>query len=451
MKPIAALLFLAALPAAAQEPLDLTHPFEYADQPVPGYITRDNTPADNPITNLGATLGRVLFYDKRLSNNSTVSCASCHHQERAFSDNATASAGVAGVTGRHSMRLINARFSDESRFFWDERADSAEDQATRPIQDHVEMGFSNTDGDPAFSDLVERLEVIEIYQVLFEAVYGDPAVTEERVGKSLAQFVRSIQSFDSRYDEGRTLTGNDAPPFPNFTQQENDGKNIFLRPPNAGGAGCAGCHQPPEFSIDPDSRNNGVIGVIAGGTDTTNTRAPSLRDLVNADGTPHGAFMHDASFATLQEVIDHYNAIPAVVTNLDNRLVRPGNQPQRLNLSTTDKNALEAFLKTLTGTNVYSDEKWSDPFDAAGELSYVILPAESVECGRLDDDGQSYTTVSATGVPNVTYGLQGSIDLTHWTTVEVKADENGTLSAAVPDLEGNSHRYFRFIYPGPVE
>lgn len=451
MNPHIVLLLLSSLPVCAQSMLDLTRPANYANQSVPAYITRDNTPADNPVTDLGATLGRVLFYDKRLSRNATVSCASCHHQERAFGDSATASAGVAGVTGRHSMRLVNARFSDESRFFWDERADSAEDQATMPIQDHVEMGFSGTDGDPAFSDLIDRLSEIEVYQVLFEAVHGDPAVTEERIGKSLAQFVRSIQSFDSRYDEGRSSTGSDASSFPNFTQQENDGKNLFVRPPNVGGAGCAGCHQPPEFSIDPASGNNGVVGVIAGGTDTANTRAPSLRDLVAADGTPHGGFMHDASLATLQDVIDHYNAIPAVVPGLDQRLARPLDQPQQLNLTSTEKNAIEAFLKTLTGSNLYTDEKWSDPFDAEGNLSYIILPTDSCEIGRLDEDGTSQTLVSATGVPNVTYGLQTSEDLATWSTVPLKADEEGLLSALVPDETDHGSCYFRFIYPVPAE
>ena len=119
--------------------VDLTNLANYANQPIPAYITRDNTPGNNPITDIGATLGRVLFYDKRLSKNDTVSCSSCHQQEHAFTDQDIASTGVAGTTGRHSMRLINPRFSSERKFFWDERATSVEDQSTKPIQDHVEM------------------------------------------------------------------------------------------------------------------------------------------------------------------------------------------------------------------------------------------------------------------------------------------------------------------------
>jgi len=167
--------------------LDLTQLHSYQEQETPAYITRDNTPADNPITDIGATLGRVLFYDRTLSKNRSISCASCHQQKHAFGDPNPVSTGVAGTTGRHSMRLINARFSDEGKFFWDERATSLETQTTMPIQDHIEMGFSGKDGDPDFSTLVTRIEGLERYRVLFQAVYGDSAVTEERMQSALGR------------------------------------------------------------------------------------------------------------------------------------------------------------------------------------------------------------------------------------------------------------------------
>src|SRR4029079_9901627 len=110
----------------------------YAKQPTPAYITKSNTPVINQITDSGATLGRVLFYDKRLSRNNTVSCSTCHQQEHGFSEAATASTGVAGTTTRHSMRLINARFGIEEHFFWDERAATLEDQTTQPIRNRFE-------------------------------------------------------------------------------------------------------------------------------------------------------------------------------------------------------------------------------------------------------------------------------------------------------------------------
>ena len=279
--------------------VDLTELLNYADQSVPGYIDRDNTPGNNPITDGGATLGRVLFYDVRLSLDETIACASCHQQEHAFGDPLTASLGVAGTTGRHSMRLVNIRFSQEENMFWDERADDIEDQSTQPIRDHIEMGFSGTNGDPDFSDLLDRLSGLTEYRVLFANAFGDANITEARIQAAIAQFLRSIQSFDSRYDAGRAQVNNDNANFPNFTTAENAGKNLFMRPPNQGGANCATCHRPPEFDIDPNSRNNGVITAIGGGTDFTNTRSPSLRDLVGLDGEPHGGFMHDA------ELFDH--------------------------------------------------------------------------------------------------------------------------------------------------
>ena len=272
--------------------LDLNNLANYASQTVPAYITKDNS-ALNPISNKGATLGRVLFYDKKMSVNNTISCSSCHKQAVAFGDDNIASTGVNGTTGRHSMRLINTRFSTESKFFWDERASSLEIQTTMPIRDHGEMGFSGSNGDLTFNDLITKLSAINYYKELFKFVYGSEEITETKIQFVLAQFIRSIQSFDSKYDVGRASAPNDGVNFNNFTAQENQGKNLFLTPPNfnatgvriAGGLGCAGCHRAPEFDIDPNSRNNGIIGRISGsgGIDITNTRAPSLRDLVKLE------------------------------------------------------------------------------------------------------------------------------------------------------------------------
>ncbi len=262
--------------------------YNYANQPVPTYITKDNT-AGNSITDSGATLGRVLFYDKNLSSNNTISCSSCHQQANAFGDTNLASTGVNGSTGRHSMRLINARFANETKFFWNERAINLETQTTMPIKDHGEMGFSGTNGDQDFAALITKLNAVGYYRELFQLVYGSEEITENKIQLALAQFVRSIQSFDSKYDTGRAQAANEGQPFANFTAQENQGKNLFLTPPvfdatgnrTSGGLGCAGCHAAPEFDINPNIGNNGIIGVLNGtGIDITNTRAPSLRDLV---------------------------------------------------------------------------------------------------------------------------------------------------------------------------
>jgi cytochrome c peroxidase len=368
--------------------IDLNNLFNYADQPLPNYISKDNTPLNNEITDAGATLGRVLFYDKNLSVDNTIACASCHKQAFAFGDTAQVSIGVAGVTGRHSMRLINARFANESRFFWDERANSLEVQTTMPIQDHVEMGFSGANGDPDLDSLIRKLEAIPYYQELFEFVYGTPQINEGRMRRALAQFVRSIQSYDSKYDAGLSMVNNINAQFPNFTPQENLGKNIFTQPPNLGGAGCQGCHQAPEFDIAQNSRNNGVIGVVGfpDSIDITVTRAPSLRDIVNPNGLLNGPLMHNGAFTNLMTVINHYDSIPPnpANTNLDPRLAGPPGGPgtpppagQNLQLTQNEKDALAAFLRTLTGQDVYTNEKWSNPFDSLGNLT--IIPV----CGQV--------------------------------------------------------------------
>lgn len=352
--------------------IDLDNLEQYEQQIIPAYILKDNTPGFNPLSNEGATLGRVLFYDKNLSLNRTISCSSCHRQELAFSDNAQVSSGFdGGVTGRHSMRLAYSRFSQESHFFWDERAETLEDQTTQPIQDFAEMGFSGTNGQPGLDSLVERLAELPYYQTLFTFVYGDDAITEARIQRALAQFVRSMYSFDSKFDIGLQSTGNLGAPFPNFTQQENQGKTLFLNPPPAGGAGCQGCHRAPEFDIDPLTLNNGVIGVVANAqaTDLSNTRAPSLRDLFNPSGTPNGLFMHTGNFTPMQ-VLNHYNLVPQAPdnTNLDPRLQGPGGN---LQLTQPQKGAIIAFLRTLTSVQLYTHPRWSDPFDQDGNLDVV--------------------------------------------------------------------------------
>lgn len=370
--------------------LDLNNPFNYESQTIPNFITKDNTPPNNPITDELATLGRVLFYDKNLSVDNTISCSSCHQQEFAFSDTATVSTGVDGVTGRHSMRLVNARFGNLPSFFWDKRVNSLEIQTTQPIQDHIEMGFSGQNGDPDIDDLIAKMDTIGYYSTLFTHAFGDSIVTENRMQQALAQFVRSIQSFDSKFDIGRSMVGNNGMPFPNFTQQENVGKTLFLDPPPQGGAGCQPCHSAPEFDIAPNTRNNGVITVAnnPGAIDLENERAPSLRNLFNPNGNLNGPLMHDGSFKTIEEVVNHYDhiVVDPANTNLDNRLRQPGGQGQNLNLTQAEKDALSAFLQTLTGVDVYTNEKWSDPFDENGNLIVVPETTASTEV-LLEDDG----------------------------------------------------------------
>lgn len=352
--------------------LDLNNLDNYANQTIPNYIRKNNT-GSNLITDKGATLGRVLFYDKNLSSNNQIACASCHQQANAFSDVNVASNGVNGVKNRHSMRLINNRFAIETKFFWDERASSLEFQTTQPIRNHIEMGFSGTNGDLDFNGLIAKLKDIAYYRELFTFVYGSDEITETKIQLALAQFIKSIQSFDSKYDSGRAQVANDNVPFPNFTAEENNGKNLFLTPPvfnasgsrTGGGLGCAGCHAAPEFDIDPNSLNNGIGNLINGEFDFTVTRAPSLRDLIKLNGFVNGQMMHTGVFTSLEDAVEHYGNLTIAAANnpnLDPRL-KPNGFGQQLNLNSAEIDAVVAFLKTLSGTNVYTDKKWSSPFN----------------------------------------------------------------------------------------
>ena len=378
---VAAILLLTSVFLVAGT-IDLGNLLEYENQTVPVYITRDNT-GNNAIQNITATLGRVLFYDKNLSSDNTVNCATCHQQAVAFSDLDVVSEGVNGVTGRHSMRLINSRFSDEVRFFWDERAATLEEQTTQPIQDHAEMGFSGTNGDPDFNDLIVKMQGTPYYRTLFAEAFGDDSISEARMQLALAQFIRSIQSFDSKFDAGiAQVNGDINADFPNFSDLENEGKTLFHQDAVfdpigvrvGGGLGCAQCHQGPEFSIHPQRGNIGLITVAndPNAIDLTVTRSPTMRDLFSPSGTLNGPMMHDGSFTTFDEVIDHYDDItfdPTVNPDLATQLRGgPQGQGQKLMMTQRERDALTAYARTLSGTDVYTNELWSDPFEADGSL-----------------------------------------------------------------------------------
>jgi cytochrome c peroxidase len=347
------------------ESLDLPGHFtaDVSGQPLPTSINgTDNTPDDNPITNEGATLGRVLFYDKTLSANGTISCASCHKQDKGFSDDAVLSLGFdGGKTGRHSMTLINARFYQRGRFFWDERAATLEEQVLMPFQDPVEMGMT-------LEQVVSTVAGQEFYAPLFLDAFGTSDVTEERISRALAQFVRSIVSYSSKYDEGRSMSRSPGANFPNFTAEENLGKSIFFQTIDNGGGACFGCHTTEAFiSANPGPQNNGLDAVSTtdnGAGDVFNNpifigrfKTTSLRNIELT-----APYMHDGRFSSLEEVVEHYNSGIQDHPTLSPALTDDNGDPVRLNLSDAEKSALVAFLKTLTDHSLSEDKKWSNPF-----------------------------------------------------------------------------------------
>ncbi len=343
-----------------------TSNFNYTNPDLPMHFTNenttelDNTPTVNRITNDGATLGRVLFYDKKMSANNSIACASCHLQEKGFTDPDQFSTGFeGGLTGRNSMGLSNARYYENGAFFWDERAATLEDQVLMPIQDHVEMGMT-------LEELVPKLQAEDYYHILFERAFGDSIVTSERISLALSQFVRSIVSYQSKYDRGLEMArGNAQNGLPNFSALENLGMQLF------NGPNCGVCHTTP-LQIGIGAQNNGLdaqttdegLGAVTGDPrDDGKFKSPSLRNI----GVT-GPYMHDGRFATLAEVVEHYNSGVQAHPNLDPRLRAGGpggpmnNQPRRLNLTEEEKQALVAFLETLTDEVLLTDEKFSDPF-----------------------------------------------------------------------------------------
>jgi cytochrome c peroxidase len=303
----------------------------------------DNLPATNPITNAGAALGRALFYDPRLSANDVIACGSCHVQSTGFADTARLSSGFDGrTTGRHSMSLTNARYYGRQRMFWDERAATLEDQVLRPIQDPAEMGMS--------LDLLEKkLALTSYYPALFNAAFGTAEITRDRISLALAQFVRTLVSGRSRFDQGAAAGPDGFAAV--FTAEELQGQAIFT------GRGCARCHA-TFAQLGDNVRNTGLDAQITDvGAGNGRFKTPSLRN-----AGVRGRFMHDGRFATLAEVVEFYDTGVRNNPGLDQRLRGPNGLPQRLNLSATERAALVAFLNTLTDPAFLADPRFASPF-----------------------------------------------------------------------------------------
>jgi len=327
----------------------------YANPALPNHFNdrdvsaADTTPVTNPVTNAGATLGRVLFYDTLLSANDTTSCASCHSQSSGFSDQARLSSGFeGGLTGRHSMGLSNARYYAPDQFFWDERADGLEDQVLQPIQDQTEMGET-------LNNVVLKLNATTYYPALFDEAFGSTEITSDRIADSLAQFIRSMLSYRSKFDEG-VDSG-----FANFSAVEEQGRRLF----NSRQTNCAACHN-TDLQILDRARNNGLDAITTdNGAGNGRFKSPSLRNVA-----ARAPYMHDGRFATLEEVVEFYNSGVQDNPNLDNRLIENG-RPIRMNLNVGERAALVAFLETLTDSAFLTDAAFSDPF----ELVETPVPA----------------------------------------------------------------------------
>lgn len=310
------------LPAAA---------FNYAAVSYPAYMladmaATDNTPSDNPITNDGATLGRVLFYDTRLSKNNTKSCSSCHNKDLSFSDNNRLSTGFAGgLTARHSMALLNVRFYRSGKMFWDERSPTLEKQVLQPIQNATEMGLTLT-------ELEANVRAQSYYPALFQKAFGSTQIDSVKIAKALSQFIRSIVTYQAKYDRVKQGTAT-------FTPDEAAGEQLFLNA--AAPLTCTGCHRPPFFLTSDPVQGFALADPNDHGINNQNRfKAGSLRN------------------AGLRTSLFHNGS----VANVQAMLAGAGGPIPSHTVAPQDVQKLLAFINTLNDASVGSDEKFSSPF-----------------------------------------------------------------------------------------
>lgn len=318
------------------------------------------------INNHKALLGRVLFYDNKLSKNNAVNCSSCHAQDRAFADGVDFSKGFDGEHTKRNSLALGAVVSFEasydrpgspiSKFFWDERANTISEQSELTIQDNIEMGMD-------FSELTGKLEAEPYYNILFKKAYGNETVTKEKITDALEEFVNSLVSADSKFDRAvANAGGNVHSNLSQLTAQENIGKNLYQ-------SNCGNCHGSDLVSLGKALANNGLDVTYSdkGRYEVTNRsqdkgvfKVPVLRNIELT-----GPYMHDGRFETLEEVVDHYSEGIQNHQNLDQMLRENfgfNSPPKQMNFDDDEKEALVAFLKTLTDFGFVHNDKFSDPF-----------------------------------------------------------------------------------------
>ena len=325
------------------------------------YGHRIDIPADNPLTVEGVALGRRLFYEKKLSANNTVSCATCHQQSKAFTDGRRFSIGFDGTpTKRNSMSLVNMLWV--RNFFWDGRAAGLEAQAATPLTDAHEMG-------QPLDNSAAKLRAADTYTQAFESAFGTPDITPERIVKAIAQFERTLISAGSPYD--RYLRGEYQ-----FTPDERKGYALFFggdspdpaKSPTVAlhtrSAGCANCHGGPRTltetyhnnGLDNNPKDSGREAVTNMPYDHGRFRVVTLRNIALT-----APYMHDGRFQTLEQVIDHYSDHVQSSPTLSPTLRDTAGRPIQLRLTPSEKKALLAFLNTLTDSTFITDPQFSDP------------------------------------------------------------------------------------------
>lgn len=315
-----------------------------------------NLPLDNELTHSKVMLGRMLFYEKALSGDNSMACASCHLQKHAFSDTSKFSIGIDGLPGgRQAMAIVNLAWNSNG-FFWDGRSATLREQSLKPIQDVLEMHET-------LPNVVAKLSSMQMYSNMFKTAFNSYEITPEKISLALEAFMFTLVSKDSKYD--RYLEGSLQ-----LSASEERGRVLFFAEynpgfPNLSGADCAHCHSGSNFEndqfmnngldVEADISDNGYMTVSNNSGDKGKFKVPTLRNI--AVTFP---YMHDGRFQTLEEVVDHYNADIRTSSTVDPAVLNT--QSTGLMLTSQDKIDLVNFLKTLTDNTFLTNPKHASPF-----------------------------------------------------------------------------------------
>lgn len=286
-------------------------------------------PVGNPITPEKVELGKMLYFDKRVSKDGTISCATCHNPKEGWAERKATSLGIHQQKGgRNAPSVINAAYAAAQ--FWDGRAATLEEQATGPVENPIEMGNK-------METVVAEFSKIPEYQERFKKVFGT-GVTKEGFAQAIAAFERTVLSGNSPYD--RYKNGDEKA----LTEAQRRGLDLFE------GTGCADCHKPPLFSayeyhnagvgMSQEKPDVGRKAVTGKESDLGRFRVPSLRDVAST-----GPYFHDGSAATLEEAV----ALMAAGGKDNPNLSKPLKDIRDAELTAQDKKDLVEFLKSLSG------------------------------------------------------------------------------------------------------
>ncbi len=333
---------------------DTTIVIGYSSGPIQ---TSDVDNLDNDIV----TLGRVLFYDEKLSAMENISCATCHDQSLSFTENKSFSEGISSETQRNSMHLNDLGWSNNEHFAWDMRRSNLTEMIRLPLTDENEIGAN-------LWEIAVKIENTSYYPELFDKAFGDDFVVESRIVEAIKQFIASMHTFDSKFDQ---QAPND---FSGFTNQEMEGLTLFQE-------NCSTCHSQGQHSVfgipsldalddTPFIFNNGLaadeedkgVGEWQTGMEGL-FKVPTLRNIELT-----APYMHDGRFNTLDEVIDHYSD-DVIETQWTSEFIPVGG----FQFADNEKAALKAFMQTLTDDTFINDEKWSNPFQEVSSSKETVF------------------------------------------------------------------------------